>query len=30
MDQQLNQRAYLTPGLLSRMDAAHRYLLDIG
>lgn len=30
MDQQLNQRAYQTPGLLSRMDAAHRYLLDIG
>jgi len=30
MDQQLNQRAYQTPALLDRMDAAHRYLLDIG
>lgn len=29
MDQQLNQRAYQTPGLTGRMDEAHRYLLDI-
>jgi ectoine hydroxylase-related dioxygenase (phytanoyl-CoA dioxygenase family) len=29
MDQQLNQRAYLTPYLHDRMDPAMRYLLDI-
>jgi ectoine hydroxylase-related dioxygenase (phytanoyl-CoA dioxygenase family) len=29
MDQQLNQRAYLTPALYGRMDPALRYILDI-
>ena len=29
IDQQLNQRAFLTPALYERMSPAHRFLLDI-